>query len=90
MWGKLTIVVASAVLLTACAEPVKNSGFLSNYSQLAPDPKIEGALSYRAANLYSYRKFLIDPVVVHFAPKATGNRLRLRRVSANLVTPSKS
>jgi hypothetical protein len=48
---------------------------LSNYSQLKPDPKIEGASAYRAPNLYSYRKFLIDPVVVHFAPKAKGSAI---------------
>ena len=53
MWKKIAIVAASAVVLTACAEPVKNSGFLSNYSQLTPDPKIEGAMAYRAPNLYS-------------------------------------
>ncbi len=74
MWKKVAIVGVSALVLTACAEPVKTSGFLSNYSQLTPDPKIEGALSYRAPNLYSYRKFLIDPVVVHFAPKAREQR----------------
>jgi hypothetical protein len=75
MWRQITIVAALALVLTACAEPAKNSGFLSNYSQLKPDPKIEGALAYRAPNLYSYRKFLIDPVVVHFAPKAKGSAI---------------
>ena len=75
MWKQIAIVAASALVLTACAEPVKTSGFLSNYSQLTPDPKIEGALSYRGANLYSYRKFLFDPMVVHFAPKAKGSAI---------------
>jgi hypothetical protein len=32
-------------------------------------------MAYRAPSLYSYRKFLIDPVVVHFAPKAKGSAI---------------
>ena len=76
MLKKITVVAASIVLLSACAsEPVKNSGFLKDYGQLKPDPKVEGAMAYRAPSLYSYRKFLIDPVLVHFAPKAKGSAI---------------
>jgi hypothetical protein len=73
MLKKLSILIAATGLLAACAgETTKQSGFLQNYSQLKPDAKIEGASSYRASNLYSYRKFILDPIVVHFAPKAEG------------------
>ena len=73
MLKKLSTLIAASALLVACAgEPTKQSGFLSNYSQLQPDAKIDGATSYRAPNLYTYRKFMIDPIVVHFAPEAGG------------------
>lgn len=73
MLKRLSILIAATGLLAACAgETTKQSGFLSNYSQLTPDANIEGAASYRAPNLYTYRKFMLDPIVVHFAPKAEG------------------
>lgn len=66
-----------AVFVAGCAGggPVGQSGFLKDYSQLKPDPKIEGARSYRAAGLYKYRKFMIDPVIVHFAPNSEGRAI---------------
>ncbi len=64
--------------LAACGvTPAAKSGFLSDYSQLRPDPKIEGQLSYRnpSKKVTAYKKFLIDPVVVRVAPNATGKTL---------------
>lgn len=64
--------------LAACSvTPAAKSGFLSDYSQLRPDPKIEGQLSYRnpSKKVMAYKKFLIDPVVVQLAPNARGKTL---------------
>jgi hypothetical protein len=53
------------------------SGFLSDYSQLKPSPEFDGALSYQnpARNLKEYAKFMLDPVLVHFAPNARGGAI---------------
>ena len=73
-----TIGVLALGALAACGTtPTAKSGFLSDYSQLRPDPKIEGQLSYRnpSKKVTAYKKFLIDPVVVHLAPNAKGKTL---------------
>lgn len=63
-------------MVSACGSgPTQQAGFLKNYAQLKPDPKIDGASSYRAPDLYSYRKFLIDPVIVHFAANTKGTAI---------------
>ncbi|MCZ6770396.1 MAG: DUF3313 domain-containing protein [Proteobacteria bacterium] len=72
---RIAILVGATALLAACAAEITGkSGFLKDYSQLKPDPKIEGALRYEkpGASLTSYRKFIIYPVVIHFAPNAKG------------------
>jgi hypothetical protein len=75
-WARISAIATIFALLAACgAGAVKQSGFLTNYAQLQPDTTIEGALAYRAPNLYSYRKFMLDPVVVHFASKAEGTAI---------------
>jgi len=53
------------------------SGFLRDYSQLKPHPKIEGAMLYEnpSRSLKQYSKFVIDPVIVHFAPEAGGTAM---------------
>jgi len=65
-----------AIALGACqsTKPAGQSGFLRDYTLLKANPQIEGQLRYEApsASLKSYTKFMIDPVVVHFAPKAEG------------------
>ena len=50
------------------------SGFLDDYSILAPNPKVEGALYYEKAgsSLKNYDKFIIDPVVVHLHAGSKG------------------
>jgi hypothetical protein len=76
VWARISPIGALFVLLTACGGgAVQQAGFLTNYAQLQPDTTIEGALAYRAPNLYSYRKFMLDPVVVHFAPKDEGTAI---------------
>ena len=69
--------LALGALAACAATPTAKSGFLSDYSKLRPDPKIEGQLSYRnpSKKVTAYKKFLIDPVVVQLAPNAKGKTL---------------
>ncbi len=65
-------------LLTGCqAHKAAYSGFLGDYSKLHPSPEVENALYYQdpAKSLKEYDKFMIDPVLVHFAPNAKGSAL---------------
>ncbi len=75
-WRPLAMVLLSAGLMVACQTTgqTKYSGFLKNYSQLKPDPKSEGAHRWRdpSVNLAGYKKIIIDPVLMHFAPNAKG------------------
>lgn len=64
------------VFMTACAsEKAKQSGFLKNYEQLKPDLAVDGALRYVNPKIYTYKKFMIDPIAVYFAPNAKGTRI---------------
>ncbi len=75
-WKSVITVLLMAGLVAACqtAERAQYSGFLKNYSQLKPDPKFDGAHRWQdpSADLASYNKFIIDPVLIHFAPNAKG------------------
>lgn len=53
------------------------SGFLGDYSQLKPDPEFDGALRWANPNvtLADYSTFIVDPVVVQFAPNDEGTAL---------------
>lgn len=69
------ICLAVTAMLAACeTQQTARTGFLSDYSQLRPDPEIEGQWSYRnqKKRLTGYKKFLIDPVVVRLAANAQG------------------
>ncbi len=77
-----TIVTAVAIIslgsVAGCAtQQAAESGFLGDYSQLKPDPAFDGARRYQnpAKPLKQYRKFMLDPVVVHFAPNAEGTAI---------------
>ena len=67
-------VTSSAVLVGCQATKAAHSGFLGDYSKLRPNPEVEDALYYQdpAKSLKDYDKFMIDPVIVHFAPNAEG------------------
>lgn len=75
-WRSMAAVFLMSGLMAACqtTEQVKYSGFLTNYSQLKPDPKFDGAHRWQdpSVNLAGYNKFIVDPVLIHFAPKAQG------------------
>jgi hypothetical protein len=56
---------------------VSQSGFLHDYSQLKPYPEVEGAMLYEnpAKSLKGYDKFIVDPVLAHFAPDTEGTAI---------------
>ena len=70
-WG---LGAALTVGLVGCTLEAQRSGFLGDYSQLTPSPTMEGAMVYvnPATPLRNYSKFIVDPVVAHFAPDAKG------------------
>ncbi len=53
------------------------SGFLGDYSQLKPDPDFDDAFRWANPNvsLADYSSFIVDPVVVQFAPSDEGTAL---------------
>ncbi|MBW1749099.1 MAG: DUF3313 domain-containing protein [Deltaproteobacteria bacterium] len=74
----LVLMIGFALTISVgCATSKGYSGFLSNYSQLKPDPEKQADMLYMASpyKLRAYKKFIIDPVVVHFAPKAKGTTI---------------
>src|SRR5258705_2330778 len=72
--GIFAFTVLCAVALVGCGLEVKQSGFLKDYSQLKPGDRVDGTMIYEnpAKPLKAYNKFMVDPVVVHFAPDAKG------------------
>ncbi len=70
--------VAMMFALGACASGNTSnssfSGFLGDYSKLKPDPEFDDALRWANPNVSpdSYSSFIIDPVVVQFAPNDEG------------------
>ena len=72
---KTIVVVGTIFVLAACqTDPVQHSGFLKDYSNLKADKVVEGAMSEgdRARLRADYDKFIIDPVIIHFAPNTKG------------------
>jgi hypothetical protein len=63
--GLIFVVMTGLVLSMAgaCSEPVRKTGFLSDYSRLIPD---KGNLRYtKMRKLGTYDRFIIEPVKVH-------------------------
>ena len=83
----VVLAAMSSGLLTGCqAQKAAYSGFLGDYSKLRPSPEVEDALYYQSPgkSLRDYDKFIIDPVLVHFAPNAKGTALdptKLKKVT---------
>ena len=76
--GMVVLAAMSSGLLTGCqVQKTAYSGFLGDYSKLRPSPEVEDALYFQnpAKSLKDYDKFIIDPVLVHFAPNAKGTAL---------------
>lgn len=85
-YRRVTLLLALLAGLSSmgCQAPkASHSGFLGDYSQLRPNPDIEDAEYYQDPNknLKDYDKFLIDPVIVHFAPNAKGIALDPAKVA---------
>jgi hypothetical protein len=77
--GKRTLVILASVVLAGslaawATQKSSQSGFLGDYAQLKPSAERDGALYWedRAMRLSNYKKFMVDPIVVHFAPNAAG------------------
>jgi hypothetical protein len=67
-------VVAIALGVGGCAPKGGHSGFLGDYSKLERDAFLDDSLSYTnpTTDLKQYTKFIIEPIVVQFAPNADG------------------
>jgi len=70
----VVVVVATASAVAGCAPKGDFSGFLGDYSKLERDVILDNSLAYTnpTKDLKQYTKFIIEPVVVHFAPNADG------------------
>ncbi|NBC10300.1 MAG: DUF3313 family protein, partial [Planctomycetes bacterium] len=72
------LIAATLLTLLGCTMPPRQpAGFLDGYARLAPDPEIDGLLVYQAPGFdpAAWDRFLIDPIVVRFAPDAKGRDL---------------
>ncbi len=68
----VSLVVCGSLVACGGAPKKQHSGFLGDYSKLKPTEKFEGAYFWESPKLKHYKKFMIDPVIVHFAPDAEG------------------
>ena len=76
LWVAVCSLMIAGLLVGCTGRPkVTHSGFLRDYSQLKLEE--DGAKRYLnpSKNLRQYKKFIIDPVVVHFAPNAKGTAI---------------
>ncbi len=76
LWVAVCSLMIAGLLVGCTGRPkVTHSGFLRDYSQLKLEE--DGAKRYLnpSKNLRQYKKFVIDPVVVHFAPSAKGTAI---------------
>jgi hypothetical protein len=97
----LGLLALFALITTACTKPVTTdvkkipanqeySGFLKDYSKLAPNPNLEGAIkTYVNAdaekNLHRYVAIVVDPVEVYLASDADDTKIpeKTRAAAAN-------
>ena len=72
LWITILLFIICGTSVEAQTEETIYSLFLRNYWQLSIDK--EGAMSYKnpSKGLKQYNKFMLDPVVVHFAANAKG------------------
>ena len=76
LWVAVCSLMIAGLLVGCTGRPkVTHSGFLRDYSQLKLEE--DGAKRYLnpSKNLRQYKKFIIDPVVVNFAPNAKGTAI---------------
>ena len=74
---RFAFVLCVLILLSSSgcgAKQRRYSGFLGDYSKLKPHPERKSCMYYQdpELKLVNYSKFIIDHVIVHFAPDAEG------------------
>ncbi|MEX2222008.1 MAG: DUF3313 domain-containing protein, partial [Candidatus Rokuibacteriota bacterium] len=71
------VALATALAVTGCATKSGFSGFLGDYAQLERDLVLDNSLAYTnpSKDLKQYDKFILEPVVVHFAPDVAGTAI---------------
>jgi hypothetical protein len=97
----LSLIVLLALLTAACTKPTtpgvkklpanqEYSGFLKDYSKLAPNPELEGNVKTfvntdAQKNLHKYVAVIVDPVEVYLASDADGTKIpeKTRAAAAN-------
>ena len=63
--------ILCGVFLAGCqSSKTAHSGFLGDYSGFRASSEYKGAMEYKhpSLTLADYDKFMIDPIIVHFAP----------------------
>jgi len=72
-WMTIGCFMVIASLVGCGGAPKKrHSGFLDDYSQLKPSKQWDGAYFWESPKFKDYHTFMVDPIVVHFAPGAEG------------------
>ncbi|MHC5109394.1 MAG: DUF3313 family protein [Planctomycetota bacterium] len=79
-WPRVAAVLAISCLAgtSGCkSSKTAYSGFLRDYSGFKESAGLKGALVYLNPNrhLIDYDKFMVDPIVFHFAPNAKGTAI---------------
>ncbi len=69
--------ILCGLLFVGCQSKTAHSGFLGDYSELRESSEYKGTSVYKNPNLTlaDYDKFLIDPILVHFAANAKGTAM---------------
>ncbi len=69
--------ILCGVLLAGCKSKTAHSGFLGDYSGFRASSEYKGVSEYKHPNLTlrDYDKFIVDPILVHFAPNAKGTAI---------------
>ena len=72
-WMTMCSFMVMASLVGCGGSPkAAHSGFLDDYSKLKPAERWDGAYHWESPKYQDYRRFMVDPIVVHFAPNAKG------------------
>ena len=72
-WMTMCSFMVMASLVGCSGTPkAAHSGFLDDYSKLKPAERWDGAYHWESPKYKDYRRFKVDPIVVHFAPNAKG------------------
>ena len=82
--GSRFLFILCGVFLAGCqSSKTAHSGFLGDYAGISPSSEHKGAMEYKhpTITLKEYDKFMIDPVLVHFAPNAKGTAMDPSKVA---------